>query len=81
MEKVKPGQVEGEDLNKLFDQLRHLIEALESGDLSLEDSIQTYEEAVQVQNRIRAVLDDADRKVVELAKQDGRTEPFGYSDE
>lgn len=81
MEKVTRGEVHGPDLQQLFDKLRHLTEALETGDLSLEDSIKTYEEAVQVQNEIRAVLNDADRKVVELAKAKGKPEPFGYTDE
>ena len=80
MEKVKPGPVEGEDLNHLFNTYRHLVDALESGSLSLEDSIKTYEEAIVVEKRIRAVLNDADRKVVELAREDGNTDPF-YSDE
>lgn len=76
MEKVKPGDVKGDDLQTLFDTLRHLTEALESGELSLEDSLKTYEESQIVAQRIRDVLNDADRRVVELIKPDGTTEPF-----
>lgn len=80
MERVEPGDVPGEDLEKLFDALRHLTEALESGSLTLEQSLDTYEEAKALERRIRRVLDEADAQVMILDKE-GRNQPFGYTDE
>jgi exodeoxyribonuclease VII small subunit len=76
MEKVTASEPPGEDLQHLFDTMRHMTEQLESGELTLEDSLDVYEQAVQIHRRIRSVLDDADRRVTELIKPDGTTEPF-----
>ena len=78
MEKVIAGEPEGEDLQVLFDTLRHLTETLESGSLSLEEAMKTYEEAVAVGNRIRTILADIDKKVMLITKD--KVIPF-YSDE
>lgn len=74
--KVKAGEPPGEDLQHLFNSMQHLTEQLESGTLSLEESLDVYEQAVQIHRRIRMVLEDADRRVTELIKEDGTTEPF-----
>ena len=76
MEKIAAGQPPGEDLQHLFDTMRHMTEQLESGELSLEDSLAVYEQSLKIGEKIRAILDDADRRVTELIKPDGTTEPF-----
>lgn len=73
---VKAGEPPGEDLQHLFDMMRHMTEQLESGELSLEAALEVYEQSIKIGDRIRAILDDADRRVTELIKPDGTTEPF-----
>lgn len=80
MDKVEAGEVPGEDLQKLFDQLAHLTESLESGQLTLEDSIKTYEDAKKLEQRIRKILNEADAAVM-LIDKEGKNQPFGYTDE
>lgn len=75
-EKIVPSDPPGEDLQKLFDQLRHTCEALEQRDVSLERALELREEGAALERRIRAVLDDADRRVSEVLREDGSREPF-----
>lgn len=62
--------------------LEKIVEALEGGDLSLEDSLKKYEEGVRLAQVCAKKLDAAQRKVELLVKQqDGTfsTKPFDES--
>ena len=59
--------------------LETIVESLEKGDLSLEDSIKLFEEGTVLSAACKKELDEAEGKVQLLIKQrDGsfRTEPF-----
>jgi exodeoxyribonuclease VII small subunit len=59
--------------------LEKIVEALEGGDLSLEESLKRYEEGVRLAQTCAKKLDAAQRKVELLVKQqDGQftTKPF-----
>ena len=59
--------------------LESIVETLEKGDLSLEDSIKLFEEGVGLSAACKKELDEAEGKVQILIKQrDGssKTEPF-----
>ena len=60
--------------------LRKTVEALESGDLGLDEALARYEEGVRLLGRCKALLDGAERKVSLLTgvDPDGSpcTEPF-----
>lgn len=66
---------EGLDLQTLFDRMRHICEALEEKKLKLEDGVKLYEEGLAIQKQIKARLDAADKRIVELVKEDGSIEP------
>jgi exodeoxyribonuclease VII small subunit len=77
-----------EPLETTFDQvlerLRSVVERLEGGALSLEDSLATFEEGIRLSRRGNEILDSAERRVEILLKgEDGalRTEPFAAADE
>ncbi len=60
--------------------LSDIVQQLESGELSLEASLQLFEEGVQVARAAQARLDQAEKRVEELLGVDGkgelRTRPF-----
>lgn len=61
--------------------LETIVEELEGGQLSLEDSIARYEEGVKLSRRLTSTLDEAEKRIerlVESAEEGGTptTEPF-----
>lgn len=46
--------------------LEETVKALESGELSLEDSLAKFEEGIRLARRLEAVLDRAEQKVKEI---------------
>ncbi len=59
--------------------LETIVEELESGELSLEDSIARYEEGVKLSRRLTQVLDEAEKRIerlVENADDEPVTEPM-----
>ncbi|MFW6369564.1 MAG: exodeoxyribonuclease VII small subunit [Myxococcota bacterium] len=65
---------------KVMELLCETVEALERGDLSLEEQIRRFEEGVRLVRRGQALLDQAERKVEILLKGD-RTETFGIEED
>jgi exodeoxyribonuclease VII small subunit len=51
--------------------LETIVEELESGELSLEDSIARYEEGVRLSRGLTAQLDDAEKRIERLAEREG----------
>ena len=44
-------------------ELQALVQGLEAGELSLEDSFKAYEKAVALKNSLSALLDEGDRSI------------------
>ena len=44
-------------------ELEALVQALESGQMPLEDSFKTYERAMKLRNELSAMLDEGDRRI------------------
>ena len=44
-------------------ELEQLVQTLESGQMSLEDSFKAYERAVKLRDRLNAILDESDRRI------------------
>jgi len=44
-------------------ELEELVRALESGQMSLEDSFKAYERAIVLKDRLNALLDESDRRI------------------
>jgi exodeoxyribonuclease VII small subunit len=55
--------------------LSEIVEALESGDLPLEQSLKLFEEGVKLSRASQATLDGAERRVEELLSIDEHGEP------
>lgn len=62
-------------------QLEQIVEKLEKGDLSLEESIRLFEEGTALSNTCKADLESAEGKVQVLIKQrDGSMRPEIFED-
>ena len=44
-------------------ELEALVQGLESGQMSLEDSFKAYERAIALKNELNALLDEGDRRI------------------
>jgi len=67
-----------------FDQilvrLREVVQRLESGELSLEQSLQVYEEGVQLARRGQMLLQQAEKRVEILVSASGTVEVAPFED-
>ena len=61
-------------------ELEDIVKRLESGDLSLEESIKLFEEGVALSKHCFRKLEEAEKKVAILVKNEGgiKREPFDY---
>jgi len=61
-------------------ELEDIVKRLESGDLSLEESIKIFEEGVALSRYCFTKLEEAEKKVSILVKEEGgvKREPFEY---
>jgi exodeoxyribonuclease VII small subunit len=66
------------DFEKQLESLESLVEALETGNLSLEDSLKSFEQGIKVARECQAALKQAEQKVELLTRQGDEllSEPF-----
>ncbi|WP_305881921.1 exodeoxyribonuclease VII small subunit [Endozoicomonas sp. SCSIO W0465] len=59
-------------------ELETLVQKMESGDMSLEDSLKAFEQGIKLTRSCQKALTDAEQKVEKLLEQNGEltTEPF-----
>jgi len=69
------------NFNKGLLQLEEIISKMESGELSLEDSLKYFEEGVKIHRQCHIALTDAEQRINVLSDTDNYTEekPFGDS--
>jgi exodeoxyribonuclease VII small subunit len=70
------------DFETALAELEALVEKMEQGDLSLDESLQQFERGVQLTRSCQQALKDAEQKVKILLDKDGQTglEPFDTDD-
>jgi exodeoxyribonuclease VII small subunit len=64
--------------------LEQIVAALETGNLPLEESLKVFEEGVQLSRHCAKYLDEAERRIEMLAKDEGGhtiTKPFALPSE
>ena len=54
-----------------LNELQTLVERLESGDLSLEESLSTFEQGISLTRECQSALQDAEQRVQVLLEQNG----------
>lgn len=55
-------------------ELEGLVERMEEGDLSLEESLKTYERGIVLSRTCQKALDDAEQRIKILTERDGKAE-------
>ena len=51
----------------LWEQVEQIIEAIEAGDIGLEDSLAEYEKGMKLIAQCRAILESAEKRIAELS--------------
>ena len=69
------------NFNKGLLELENIISKMESGELSLEDSLKNFEEGVKIHRKCHTALMDAEQRINVLTEKDNYNEekPFGDS--
>ena len=62
------------DFERSLEELEQLVERMEDGDLSLEDSLASYERGIRLGRRCQQALDEAEQRIQVLAEKDGQSE-------
>lgn len=60
--------------------LQEIVEALEGGELSLEDSLDRFAEGITLVKQGEGILGDAEKRIEQLLSEDGRTAPLKVSE-
>jgi exodeoxyribonuclease VII small subunit len=73
-----PEKTQSYDFEQALSQLEQLVERMESGDLSLEDSLEAFEQGVKLTRECQTRLSEAEQKVRGLIESNGKieTKPF-----
>ncbi len=59
------------NFEKALDELEYIVEDLESGDLSLEDSLKSFEKGIKLARKCQEQLSKAELQVQKLIEEDG----------
>ncbi|SMN14544.1 Exodeoxyribonuclease VII small subunit [uncultured Candidatus Thioglobus sp.] len=59
------------DFNKGLSELEDIVKTMESGDLSLEDSLKRFEQGVILTRQCQTALSEAEQKIALLSAADG----------
>lgn len=70
------------DFEKALEELESLVEQLESGDLSLDQSLRQFKRGVELTRHCQGVLDEAQQVVLKLTNTDDESSavPFDSGD-
>lgn len=70
------------DFEKSLEKLEEIVEALETGDLTLEESLKKFEEGLALGKQCREVLDKAEARIKKVMEEsDGTVTEEDISDE
>ena len=62
------------DFERSLRELEQLVERMEDGELSLEDSLACYERGIRLGRTCQQALDEAEQRIQVLTEKDGRPE-------
>jgi exodeoxyribonuclease VII small subunit len=64
---------------KAMEQLEKIINRLEDGDISLEESLKAYQEGVMLSQYCNKILEEAEGKVVMIMKEDNSYKEIDFA--
>jgi exodeoxyribonuclease VII small subunit len=68
------------NFNKGLLELEEIINKMESGELSLEDSLKYFEEGVKIHRQCHTALTDAEQRISVLSENDNFSEEKSFGD-
>ncbi|ARN73468.1 exodeoxyribonuclease VII small subunit [Oceanicoccus sagamiensis] len=60
------------DFEEALDQLEELVEDMENGDLTLEESLKAFEQGIKLTRECQTALSQAEQKVQMLVEENGK---------
>jgi len=72
----KPSNKQTSNFEQALGELEELVAAMESGDMTLEESLQAFETGVRLTRECQQTLQQAEQKVQLLLAEDGTTTAF-----
>jgi exodeoxyribonuclease VII small subunit len=72
---------QGVDFEAALEELEGLVERMEEGALSLEESLKTYERGIELSRVCQKSLDAAEQRIQILTEKDGATEMQNFQAE
>ncbi|MEZ5523405.1 MAG: exodeoxyribonuclease VII small subunit [Pseudomonadales bacterium] len=76
-----PKKKQSYDFEGALKSLEQLVEQMESGDLSLENALETFEQGIQLTRECQTMLNEAELKVQKLVDNNGSLESQPFSPE
>ncbi len=61
------------DFEKTLEELEDIVQSLETGELSLEDSLTTFERGIKLTRQCQTALQEAEQRVTILLEKNGET--------
>lgn len=61
------------DFEKSLEKLEEIVESLETGELTLEDSLKKFEEGLALGKQCREILDKAEARIKKVIEESGGT--------
>jgi len=65
----KTGHTDDVSFEDALDQIREIVSGLENGDLSLEESITTYQKGAKLIDHCREMIEKAELRITELTRE------------
>ncbi len=65
---------------EVVSRLQQIVGSLEAGELTLEDSLDRFQEGITLVKQGEAILADAEKRIEQLLSEDGRTAPLKLGD-
>lgn len=69
------------DFEEALDQLEELVEDMENGDLTLEESLKAFEQGIKLTRECQTALSQAEQKVQMLVEENGKLKTIDLDDE
>ncbi|MDX9873438.1 MAG: exodeoxyribonuclease VII small subunit [Spongiibacteraceae bacterium] len=69
------------DFERALGELESLVQSMESGDMTLEESLQAFERGIRLTRECQQALASAEQKVELLLSEQGATAPFDMAAE
>ena len=68
------------DFEKSLDTLEALVDDMENGDLSLEESLKAFEQGIKLTRECQSALSHAEQKVQMLIEENGKLKAVDFND-